>query len=77
MFVSYVIHKFSSSYQPKRIIKVYVVVWKVWNKPFSQNLTLHDFHKDTGRQEMMDKEILVGKKINHDLNTVNNCSSFT
>ena len=49
-----------------------MIVWKVWNYPFSQNLTLHDFHKDTGRQEIMNKEILVGKKKNHDLNTANN-----
>ena len=72
MLVSYAIHKVASSYQSKRIIEVYMIVWKVWNYPFSQNLTLHDFHKDTGRQEMTNKEILVGKKKNHDLNTANN-----
>ena len=77
MLVSYVIHKVASSYQSKRRIEVHMLVWKVLNKPFFQNLSLHDFHKDTGRQEMMDIEILVGKKRNHDLNTVNNCSNFT
>ena len=65
MFVSYVIHKVASSYQSKRRIEVHMLVWKVLNKPFSQNLSLHDFHKDTGRQEK-----------NHDLNTANNCYSF-
>ena len=45
MFVYYIIHKIASSYQSKRIIKVYIVVWKVWNKPFSQNLAFMIFEK--------------------------------
>ena len=63
MFVYDSIHEIASSYQSKRHIKDYLVVWKLQNEPLSQNLInkistkiLVRKYWDTGREHFNQKK---------------------